>query len=57
LGRRPTVERIDERFDYGEMCIYAIGFVNGLEVTVIYTDRVSARVRGYGERSGRQRRS
>jgi len=35
----PTVERIDDRFDYGEVRVYAIGLVNGLEITVIYTDR------------------
>jgi uncharacterized protein len=35
----PTVERIDDRFDYGELRVYAIGVVNGLEITVIYTDR------------------
>ena len=35
----PTVERVDNRFDYGEIRIYAIGLVNGLEITVIYTDR------------------
>jgi len=35
----PTVERVDDRFDYGETRIYAIGVVNGLEITVIYTDR------------------
>lgn len=35
----PTVERIDDRFDYGEIRVYAIGLVNGLEITVIYTDR------------------
>jgi uncharacterized DUF497 family protein len=34
-----TVERVDERFDYGERRVYAIGVVNGLEITVIYTDR------------------
>jgi len=34
----PTVERVDDRFDYGEVRIYAIGLVNGLEITVIYTD-------------------
>jgi uncharacterized DUF497 family protein len=28
----------DDRFDYGEVRIYAIGLVNGLEITVIYTD-------------------
>jgi hypothetical protein len=35
----PTVERVDDRFDYGEIRVYAIGLVNGLEITVIYTDR------------------
>jgi uncharacterized protein len=31
----PTVERVDDRFDCGEMRIYAIGLVNGSEITVI----------------------
>ncbi len=35
----PTVERVDDRFDYDEIRVYAIGLVNGLEITVIYTDR------------------
>ena len=35
----PTLERIDDRFDYGEIRVYAIGLVNGIEITVIYTDR------------------
>jgi uncharacterized DUF497 family protein len=35
----PTVERVDDRFDYGERRVYAIGLANGLEITVIYTDR------------------
>jgi len=35
----PTVERVDDRFDYGEIRVYAIGLVDGLEITVIYTDR------------------
>ena len=26
-------------FDFGERRVYAIGVVNGLEITVIYTDR------------------
>lgn len=34
----PTVEKEDDRFDYGERRVYAIGLVNGLEVTVVYTD-------------------
>ena len=35
----PTVEKIDDRFDYGEIRFYAIGLANGLEITVVYTDR------------------
>ena len=34
----PTVERTDDRFDYGETRVYAIGLVSGIEITVIYTD-------------------
>jgi len=34
----PTVEQDDDRFDYGELRVYAIGLVNGVEMTVIYTD-------------------
>jgi uncharacterized DUF497 family protein len=34
----PTVERVDDRFDYGERRVYAIGLVKGLEITVIYAD-------------------
>ena len=35
----PTVERVDDRYEYGEIRVYAIGLVNGIEITVIYTDR------------------
>jgi uncharacterized protein len=35
----PTVERTDDRFEYGEVRIYAIGLVNGIEITVIYRPR------------------
>ena len=35
----PTVETIDDRFNYGEVRVYAVGLVNGLEITVVYTDR------------------
>jgi uncharacterized protein len=35
----PTVERVDDRFDYGETRVYAIGVVHGVEITVIYPDR------------------
>ena len=34
----PTVERVDDRFDYGEVRIYAVGLVNHVEITVIYSD-------------------
>jgi uncharacterized DUF497 family protein len=34
----PTLERVDDRFDHGEIRIYAIGVVDGLEITLIYTD-------------------
>ena len=34
----PTLERVDDRYDYGEERIYAIGVVNGLEITLIYVD-------------------
>lgn len=34
----PTLEREDDRFDYGEHRIYAIGLVGDVEVTVIYAD-------------------
>ena len=33
----PTLEKVDDRFDYEETRVYAIGVANGLEVTVIYT--------------------
>jgi uncharacterized DUF497 family protein len=31
----PIVERIDDCFEYGEVRVYAIGLVNGIEITVI----------------------
>ncbi len=34
----PTVEKVDDRFDYREVRVYAVGVVNGIEITVIYTD-------------------
>ena len=34
----PTLEKVDDRFDYGETRVYAIGVVNGFEITLIYTD-------------------
>jgi len=40
-----TVERVDNRFDYGEIRVYAIGLVNGVEITVIYTYRNDDEIR------------
>jgi len=34
----PTLERVDDRFEYDEVRVYAIGLVNGIEIAVIYTD-------------------
>jgi hypothetical protein len=34
----PTLERIDDRFDYGEVRVYAVGVTNGIEIVVVYTD-------------------
>lgn len=33
-----TLEKLDDRFDYGEARVYAIGLVKGIETTVIYSD-------------------
>ena len=43
----PTLERQDQRRDYGEMRCIAIGLAQGIALTVVYTDRVEsgARVR------------
>jgi len=35
----PTLEKADDRYDYGESRVYAIGMVNGIEITVICSDR------------------
>jgi uncharacterized protein len=37
----PTLEKVNDRFDYGETRVYAIGVVNGLEITVIYVDKTN----------------
>ena len=34
----PALEQVDERFDYGEVRVYAVGLVNGIEITVIYAE-------------------
>ena len=35
----PCVSFVDDRFDYGEDRTYAVGLVNGLEITLIHADR------------------
>ena len=39
IFERITIERVDDRFEYDEIRVCAIGVVNGLEITVVYTDR------------------
>lgn len=56
----PTLERLDNRQDYGELRIVAIGIADGIPLTVVYTDRaegadvmrriISARVSNRRER-------
>lgn len=38
----PTVEREDQRRDYGETRVVAVGLAQGVALTVVYTDRVEA---------------
>ncbi len=38
----PTLERIDIRQDYGEVRRIALGLSDGIQLTVVYTDRVEA---------------
>ena len=40
----PTLEREDERRDYGGRRVVAIGLAHGIAVTVVYTDRTEAGV-------------
>lgn len=37
-----TLERVDDRKDYGERRVVAIGLAQGIHLTVVYTDRESA---------------
>ena len=56
----PTLERIDNRQDYGEVRVIALGRADGIPLTVVYTDRaeggeivrriISARVSNRHER-------
>ena len=36
----PTLERTDDRLDYGEKRVVAVGIADGIALTVVYTDRV-----------------
>ena len=36
----PTLERVDDRRDYGERRVVALGEAQGNMLTVVYTDRV-----------------
>lgn len=38
----PTVERPDDRQDYGERRVIALGIADGIPLTVVYTDRVES---------------
>ncbi len=38
IFKGPTLERVDDRFEYGETRVYAIGVVSGLKITLIYTE-------------------
>jgi uncharacterized DUF497 family protein len=40
----PTLEREDQRRDYGERRFVAIGLAQGIALTVVYTDRAEAGV-------------
>lgn len=40
----PTLERQDQRRDYGEQRVVAIGLAQGNALTVVYTDRAEAGV-------------
>lgn len=40
----PTLEREDDRRDYGERRIVAIGLAQGIPLTVVHTDRTEAGV-------------
>jgi uncharacterized DUF497 family protein len=38
----PTLERLDDRHDYGEIRVIAIGIADGIPLTVVYTDRAES---------------
>ena len=38
----PTVERTDDRQDYGEIRVIALGIADGIPLSVVYTDRAES---------------
>ena len=60
----PTLERVDDRQNYGERRVIALGLADGIPLTVVYTDRtegaetvrriISARVSSRRERKAYQ---
>ena len=34
----PTLERVDDRADYGELRLVPVGLADGIHLTVVYTD-------------------
>ncbi len=50
------IEYVDERYDYGESRIVAIGQVEGVELTVVYTLRGNVRRIISARRAGRYER-
>ena len=53
---QPTLQRVDDRHDYRERRIIALGIVDGIEIVVVFTDRdqqrriISARRASHRER-------
>ena len=43
IFNRPVLERVDNRYDYGETRIVALGEVNGVVLFVVYTWRGEVR--------------
>lgn len=38
----PVLEQVDDRRDYGEVCMRALGEIDGLLYVVVFTDRLDA---------------
>jgi hypothetical protein len=46
---------VDDRYAYGERRVYAIGLMNGLEITVVYTGSAARRLAHHFRRGARSR--